>query len=92
MPEHISMCLLILVAKRYMSGFPNFSAIFWKRAGLSFHSIASYSTLDCLSASILTVPGICAAESHNWFLVQKSNILQAISLQVWDFIPHILLT
>ena len=61
---YLSNCLLILVVKRYMSGFPNFSTILWKRAGLSFHSVASSSALDCLSASILTVPGIYAAATH----------------------------
>ena len=89
---YLSDCLLILVAERSMSGFPNFSTILWKRAGLSFHSVTSSSTLDYLSASILIVPGICAAETHNCFLVQKSHILQAILLPVWDFMSPILLT
>ena len=56
--------ILILVVKRYMSGFPNFSTILCKRARLSFHSVASSSALDCLSASILIVPGVCAAATY----------------------------
>ena len=55
---------LILEVKRYMGSFPNFSTILWKRAGLSFLSVASYSVLDYLSASILIVPGVCAAATH----------------------------
>ena len=56
--------ILVLVVKRYMSGFPNFPTMLWKRARLSFHSVASSSALECLSASILIVPGICAAATH----------------------------
>ena len=62
---YLSNCLLILVTEKSMSGFPNFSTILWKGAGLSFHPVASSSTLDCLSSSILIVPGICAAETHD---------------------------
>ena len=58
---------LILVVKRYMSGFPNFQQ-FYENAGLRFHLVASSSALDCLSASILIVPGICAAANHYQFL------------------------
>ena len=43
-----------------MSAFTNFSTILWKRAGLSSHSNA----LDCLSVSILIVPGECAAATY----------------------------
>ena len=61
---YLSNYLLILVVKGYISGFPNLSTILRKRAGLSFHSVASSSALDCLSASILIVPGICATATH----------------------------
>ena len=54
---------LILVVKRYMSGFPNFQQ-FYEKAGLRFHLVPSSSALDCLSPSILIVPGICAAANH----------------------------
>ena len=65
MPRHTSIQLLInSSSKEILYGFPNFSTILWKRAGLSFHSIASSSALDCLSASILIVPGVCAAATH----------------------------
>ena len=47
-----------------MSAFPNFLTILWKKAGLSFHSVASSGALDCLSASILIVPGVCAAATY----------------------------
>ena len=61
---YLSSCSLILVVKRYMSAFPNFATILWKRTGLSFHSVGSYSALDCLSASIFIVPGECATATH----------------------------
>ena len=48
-----------------LADFPNFSTISWKRAGLNFHSVAFSSTLDWLPASVLIVPGIHAAETHN---------------------------
>ena len=89
---NLSGCLLILVAKRSMFGFPNFWTILWKKVRLNFHSVPSSSTLDCLSATILIAPGICATETHNWFLVQKSHILLATLLQVWDLMAPILLT
>ena len=63
--RYISIQLLInSSSKDIFNGFPNFSTILWKRAGLSFHSVASASALDCLSASILIVTGICAAATH----------------------------
>ena len=63
--RHISIQLLInSSSKDVMAGFPNFSTILYKSAGLSFHSVASSSALDCLSTSISIVPGICAAATH----------------------------
>ena len=47
-----------------MSAFPNFSTILWKKAGLSFYSVASSSALDCLSVSILIAPDEFAAATH----------------------------
>ena len=68
MPRHIPIQLLLILivkfSKDMYSGFPNFSTILWKRARLSFQSVASPSALDCLSASVLIVPGICAAATH----------------------------
>ena len=66
--KYLCNCLLILVAKRSMTGFSNFSTILWKRAGLSFPPSSILPFLDCLSTLILIVPGICAAGTHNWFL------------------------
>ena len=65
MPRHISIQLLINSgSKEILSGFPNFWTILWKRAGSSLHSVTSSSALDCLSASMLIVSGICVAATH----------------------------
>ena len=80
-------CLLILVAKRSMSGIPNFSTILFYFILLIYLFIYSFLKksriefpLCFLSASILIAAGVCAAETHNLFLVQKSHILQKILL------------
>ena len=59
--------LLILDANSSMSGFPNLSTVLWNSSGWSFHLVASRDIVDYLSASILFLPGICAAEAHNLF-------------------------
>ena len=61
-----------------------------KRSELNFQSVASYSTLDSLSASALIFPWICTAKTHN-LLIQKSHKLQVKLLQDWDFLYPILL-
>ena len=79
---HLFSCLLILDANRSMSGFPNLLTIFRNSSGWSFHSVASCSILDCCSASLLSLPGTCAAETDHLFSVQKFHNLQAILLHI----------
>ena len=65
MPRHISIQLLInSSSKEIYVCFSKIFNILWRRVGLSFHSVASSNALDCLSASILIVPGVCAATTH----------------------------
>ena len=62
--------LLRREAKRSTSGVPKHSIMFLKTVLLIDHSVLSEKSLDSLSASTLSTPGMCAAESQMSLLIQ----------------------
>jgi len=64
---YLSICLLILLAKRSISGVYAISQIFLNKRGFSIHSVLSWKTLENLSAVVFCLPGMKAAEIQKIF-------------------------
>ena len=67
-------CLLNLLANRSKSGVPNVFLIYLKTTVLSFHFLASCSSLEYKSTSTLLQPGMSAAQIHRFHCMPHSQI------------------
>ena len=85
---HFSVCLLIRPANKSTSGVPKVSHTALYILGFNCHSVASWNFLEFLSASKLSLPGMCAAIMCKSLLLHQIQICFAILLHSWDFRPH----
>jgi len=82
-------CLLLIEAKRSISGSPKFLVMLLNTLVLSIHSVASLKSLDALSASTLSLPGINVGVIQMDLYSHQSQISFAILLHIFDCIPPI---
>ena len=84
---YFSVCLLIRLANKSISGVPKVSHTALYILGFNCHSVASWNFLEFLSASKFSLPGMCAALMCKSLLVHQIQISFAILLHSLDFRP-----
>ena len=85
---YFSVCLLIWLAYKSIPRVPKMPHTALYILGFSCHSVASWHFLEFLSASKLSLPGMCAAIMCKSLLLHQIQICFAILLHSWDFRPH----
>ena len=87
---HLSICLLRRVVNRSTCG-SNLSHRILNNLWESIHSVLSLKTLDILSAIVFSTPGMWLEEIQKSLFCANSHIRFAISLQITECMPPILL-
>ena len=87
---HLSICLLRRVVNRSTCG-SNLSHRILNNLWESIHSVLSLKTLDILSAIVFSTPGMWLEEIQKFLFCANSHIRFAISLQITECMPPMLL-